>query len=243
MQEVVGVLGLAPEPARRRLAYLAERGWLARVRRGLYVTVPLGAASPGEWRADPWHVAINVYAPGYIGGWSACEHWGMTEQLFRDVVVVTARKVRSRHQAVQGTRFRVKRLPVAKHFGLASVWRGDVRVLVSDPARTLVDVLDEPALGGGMRHVAEIVAAWFERADRDDEQLLEYIARLGNRSVYKRLGYLVEALGLDVPNIVSACCVRRSTGLSRLDPDVGAPGRIDKRWNLRVNVRIARRER
>lgn len=237
-QDAVQELHLGPGPGRRRLAYLAERGWLARVRRGWYLAVPLGASAPREWRADPWQVAATVFAPGYVGGWSACEHWGLTEQLFRDVAVVTARRVRARRQIVQGASFRIRTLPEAKHFGLETVWRGEVRVAVSDPERTLVDLLDDPAFGGGIRHVAEVVASWHERVERSERKLIEYAERLGNRAAFKRLGYLLEALGLEAPELVQACLQRQSAGLSKLDPGVASKGKIHKRWNLRVNVPV-----
>ena len=72
----------------RPLAYLAEREWLARIRRGLYAPVPLDAAIPSEWREDAWLVALHTFEPCYIGGWkscrlTACEHWHLTEQIFR----------------------------------------------------------------------------------------------------------------------------------------------------------------
>lgn len=236
--EAARELRLAPGRGRRLLAYLAERGWLARVRRGWYVTVPLGAGSPAEWRADPWQIAAAVFAPGYVGGWSACEHWGLTEQLFRDVLVVTARRVRARKQVVQGASFRIKTLPSAKHFGLATVWRGEVRVAVSDPERTVVDVLDDPSAGGGIRNVAEIVASWVEREEHDERRLIEYAERLGNRTVFKRLGFLIERLELAAPALARACLERRSAGLTKLDPAIASQGRIDKRWNLKVNAPV-----
>ena len=41
----------------RTQRFLAERGWLARVHRGLYAPVPLDAINPSEWREDPWIIA------------------------------------------------------------------------------------------------------------------------------------------------------------------------------------------
>jgi hypothetical protein len=41
-------------------------------------------------------------SPCYIGGWSACAHWGLTEQVFRTLLVVTARRVRHRDVEIQG---------------------------------------------------------------------------------------------------------------------------------------------
>ncbi|MBI2403374.1 MAG: hypothetical protein HYV20_11710 [Gemmatimonadetes bacterium] len=44
-------------------------------------------------------------------------------------------------------------------FGTRVVSRGRVRVQGSDPPRTLFDLLDDPELGGGIRHVADVLAA------------------------------------------------------------------------------------
>ena len=92
VSQAAAVLTLDLERTRDLLAYLARRGWLSRVRRGLYVGVPLNTRRPGEWVEDPWVVAGRVFAPCYIGGWTACEHWGFTEQAFRTVLVVTTKR-------------------------------------------------------------------------------------------------------------------------------------------------------
>ncbi|MFG0260748.1 MAG: hypothetical protein ACF8LK_10415 [Phycisphaerales bacterium JB041] len=231
------VLDLEPDRARRLLAYLASRGWLSRVKRGLYTTVPLGASAPSDWREDPWVVAVSVFAPCYIGGWTACAHWGLTEQVFRDVVVITARSIRSTRQTVQGTPFRLKQRAEGLHFGTRTVWRDSQRVQVSDPSRTVAEILDDPSLGGGIRHVADVVADYLDEEHRDTETLLSYLDRQGNRAAFKRLGYILETGGRD-PDLVDTCRAKISAGLSALDPAVKRKGTISKRWNLRINVRL-----
>lgn len=37
-------------------------------------------------------MAAKVFEPCYIGDWSAAECWDLTEQVFREVVVVTSRQ-------------------------------------------------------------------------------------------------------------------------------------------------------
>jgi predicted transcriptional regulator of viral defense system len=237
--EAAEILGLDLGRARRFLSYLGARGWLSRVRRGLYTTVPLGAERPTDWREDPWVVAHSVFSPCYVGGWSACEHWSLTEQVFRDVVVVTSRPARAARVVVQGTSFVLKMRKKAKLFGTRSVWRGRLRVQVSDPTRTIVDILDDPGLGGGIRHVSLVLEAYLEGEHRDESRLVEYATRLGNRTVFKRLGYLVEAMKIEALELSARCRASMSTGLTFLDPTLRAKGTIDKRWNLRVNARIS----
>jgi predicted transcriptional regulator of viral defense system len=231
-------LELDRDTTARLLGYLARRGWLSRVRRGLYVAVPLDARQSGEWIEDSWIVADQIFSPCYIGGWSACEHWDLTEQVFRTQLVVTARKVHERDITLQGIPIRLTVRPTEKHFGTVPVWRGQARVAVSDPSRTVVDILDDPRLGGGIRMVADIIQAYTASRQRDDALLVQYGDRLGNRSVFKRLGYLLEQSGADVPKLIAACLERRSTGLTTLDPSVRADGRILRRWGLRINVTL-----
>jgi predicted transcriptional regulator of viral defense system len=102
----------------------------------------------------------------------------------------------------------------------------------------LVDVLDDPANGGGIRHVAEVVDAYFRSGHRDDDQLVVYCEEFGNRTVFKRLGYIIEALSVDAPAVAQACIDRISRGISRLDPHGPTGGPILTRWNLRINAEI-----
>lgn len=237
-QEASEALEISRDEAARITGYLASKGWLSRVQRGLFTVVPLEADIPEAWRADPWLVAARVFAPCYIGGWSACEHWSLTEQLFRSVLVVTAKPQRRAHMAVQGTEFRVASRKPETLFGLRKVWRGRERVDVSDPTRTVLDVLDDPSIGGGIRNVADVLDAYLSGDHRDDKRLIDYADRLGNRTALKRLGYLVESLEVDASDLVDACLVRRSAGIAKLDPSIRSDGRITKRWGLRINAQI-----
>jgi predicted transcriptional regulator of viral defense system/predicted nucleotidyltransferase len=232
--------GLEPGRAGRRLRMLAERGWLVRAWHGLYTPVPLDAATPAGWIDDPWLIAAKLYPTGYVGGWSACEHWGLTDQLFRELLVFTPDRGAPRRAVAGVTPIRVKAVKPAKVFGVQTVWRRSVRVGVSDPTRTLVDLLDDPAVGGGIRHIAEVLAAYLASNHRDDALLLDYAERLGNRTVFKRLGFMAETLELGGPGIAAACRSRISRGVSLLDPSAEARGPIVTRWNLRINVGLTR---
>jgi predicted transcriptional regulator of viral defense system len=235
--EAALVLGMAHDRASRLLRHLAAQGWLARVRQGLYITVPLEARSSGEWIEDPWVAGSKVFAPCYMGGWSACEHWGLTEQIFNEISLVTAKPIRKRRQTIQGTNFRVKAVAPDQIFGTKIVWRNQSQIEVSDPSRTVVDMLDDPSFGGGIRHVAHALTEYFAE-HVDSKALLEYSARRGNRSIYKRLGYLIESRNLPSDELIEVCLERMSTGVIDLDPAAPKRGPIVKRWNLRVNVDV-----
>ena len=237
--EAAALLATSPARTRRLLAYLAARGWLVRIRRGLYAPVPLDAAVPSAWREDPWLVALRTYEPCYIGGWSACEHWHLTEQIFRGIVVFTLRRVRSVATEIHGISFRVRPTREEHMFGLRKAWRRHLPVQVSDPSRTMIDILNDPSTGGGIRHVADVLRAYFESVHRNDDALVTYGVRLGNATVFKRLGYLIETLGIEAPALLQASFDKRTKGITLLDPSVKQRGRISRRWNLSVNASLA----
>ncbi len=234
--QAASVLGTALAPTRRLLAALASGGWLARVRPGWYVAVPLDASEPSEWREDPWIVAGTLFAPGYIGGWSAAEHWELTDQIFNDVYVVAGTKVTPSRQTIQGTTFVIRSVRPTSLFGTRRVWRRQLPINVSDPHRTIIDILDLPAAAGGALHASEVLSAYFESPTADPVRLLDYGDQLGRGSIFKRLGYLAERNALASNDFIEECRKRVTNGLSWLDPTAPRRGRIVSRWNLRVNI-------
>lgn len=230
---------LDPKRAARLLRHLAEQGWLARVRRGLYATVPLDAERPQDWQVDPWAIAAHALDPGYVGGWTALNHWDLTEQLFSSTVFLTARSVRRRATTIGGARFELRHRDESMLFGVRRVWRSGVPVSVSNRERTLVDCLDDPTLGGGLRHVSEALVRYLESERKRWDDVLDYGDQLGNQTVFKRLGYLAEALGFGDRDLLESCRARVSAGIGRLDPALPARGAIVTRWGLRVNASVA----
>ena len=105
-----------------------------------------------------------LFAPAYIGGRTAAEHWDLTEQIFKDVVVITGQVIRQRHLTRQGFQFTLKHINPEKIFGLKSVWRRQTKVSVSDVHRTIIDMLDDPSLGGGIQQVADCLNAYLKRS-------------------------------------------------------------------------------
>jgi predicted transcriptional regulator of viral defense system len=227
-------LGLDRTAASQRLARWAGQGWLRRVARGLYIPVPVEASRPESWSADPLYLAHLVWAPCYFTGWTAAQHWGLTEQVFRTTVLKTSCRVRVAEQRLLEHTYLLRHVPDAERWGTAAVWMNELRVEMADPARTVIDVLDDPGLGGGIRHVADMLDAYLDEHDAD--RLVDYGDRLGNRTVFKRLGYLATRAGPDTAALIDACRARISRGVSLLDPTAPPRGHRVMEWNIRVNV-------
>ena len=232
ISDVAKTLSLSRVDAAKRLARWAEQGWVSRVGRGAYVPASIDTLGSKRVLDDAWILVPALYAPAYIGGRSAAEHWDLTEQIFKDIVVMTGQAIRAKQQERQGTQFSVKHIKAEKIFGLKSVWRHHTKVPISDVHRTIVDMLDDPSLGGGIQHVSECITTYLKRTDRDDGKLIEYAARLGNGAVFKRLGFLAEKIGSE-GNLAEMCSGYLTAGMAKLDPALACEKLVSK-WRILI---------
>jgi len=227
--------------AARKLSMWAKSGWVRRVRRGLYIAVPVEAQNPFTWSDDALVVATEVWSPCYFSGWTAARHWSLTEQVFRPNIVKTAVRIRKSKEKLLNHDYLVSHVdPKLLEWGLSSEWVDGVRLSFSDPARTVIELLDDPTIGGGIRHTAEILSTYLD--DNDPSKLVTYAKHFGNGTVFKRLGYLLEAMHKDFPDVISACHDNISEGFSKLDPGQTKNGQRITRWRLFVNTSISQEE-
>jgi len=235
--EATDILKLSGSSTAKLLSRWAKKGWLSRVRRGLYIPVPLESPTADIPLEDAWIIADKLFSPCYIGGWSAAEHWGLTEQIFRTVIVLTEQRPRVRKQSIKGTMFLLKTVPNNAMFGLKAVWRGQVKMKVSDPARTIVDMLSDPLLAGGLRSMVDMFRNYLNSDLKDLALLVEYANQLGNGAVFKRLGFLLEKYAENEESYIEQCRQGLTAGNAKLDPSLSAEQRLVTRWRLWVPER------
>lgn len=237
VDSAASILGLENDDAAKALARWRNQGWLSRIKRGVYVAVPLEAETSQRALEDAWVLIPELFSPAYVGGWSAAEHWDFTEQMFRDICVFTDRPVTKRNQVMHNIPFVVTHAPLAQHFGTKPVWKKEKKILVSDPSKTILDMLSNPWTGGGIQHVVDCLRQYVNGKDFNDSQLIDYAERLGNGAVFKRLGFLAtQLLGDDHP-LTRACEVRLTEGKAQLDPML--KGRtLVTRWRLFVPAQL-----
>jgi len=239
IETVTKALALNRTVAAKLLSRWSHQGWLRRVGSGLYVQVPLDLAGNEQIVEDPWVLIPTLFGQSYVGGWTAAHHWELTEQLFNEIVIFSARRVDKKRVIAQGATFILRHISGKHFFGLMTLWRGETRVQVSDPARTIVDMIAMPDMGGGIDHVADCLAAYTRQPGYDGDQLLRYAEQFANGAVFKRLGFLAEA-HLKNEALVVACRARLTSGYARLDPALRA-GVLVTAWRLWVPQRWKKR--
>lgn len=232
VDDAARTLAVPRTKAAKTLAGWAKQGWLQRVGAGVYVPVGLELQGSGQSVSDAWLLVPALFGPCYIGGRTAAEHWDLTEQIFRDIVVFTARPLRERQKETGGALFTLRHIPEEHIFGTKTVWRGQTKVAVSDIDRTIVDMVSDPEAGGGIQHVSECLDRYLRKGEGNPKQVVTYADRLGNGAVFKRLGFLAERHPLGA-ELAGACKSRLTKGYAKLDPGLNCP-RVVTRWKLRV---------
>lgn len=233
-KSVANVLHVSAQESGRLLARWNSNGWVHRIKRGVYVAVPLSSTSPEPVLEEPYLVADAIYAPGYVGGFSAVKYWDFTDQIIETITYITLKKVKSRDITHGGVRYRLKTVIPKKIFGLKSIWIGSTRVHVSDPTKTIVDLLDDPSLAGGMTVVRDIFSEYYESQHYDFNLLLSYIDKIGNRSINKRLGFLLDTCFEASNEELQTLKGRMSEGYTKFDPQTPSSRNISK-WRLKTS--------
>jgi predicted transcriptional regulator of viral defense system len=240
--DVVDRLGLARPQANVVLSRLFQKGWLQRLKRGVYAPVPIHSTTDDPVASNPLAIATALFAPGYITGWSAAEHWDLTEQVSNTVVVFTAQRLRSTTHLIGRVKFRTKHVSEEKIFGTHKVWSGSAPILMADPHRTVIDVLGSPAIGGGGRQTLDIVASYWAGRHANPDRLIEYAERVGNGALFKRLGFTAELFTSPPEEWIDRCRNGMSEGVALLDPAGPRRGSILSRWRIRINIPMPREE-
>jgi predicted transcriptional regulator of viral defense system len=228
-------LGNGGQDINKLLYYLTRKRWLLHLEKGKYLILPLEAGMEGLYSAHEFVIAAHLVQPYAIAYASALSFHALSDLLPHTVFVATIRRKTEVTVEELGLRFRFITLAPHKFFGIQTVTIEDQPVRITTPSKTLVDGLDRPDLCGGIAELAK----GLERYSGDDAnwaQLTADAQRLGNRTVFKRLGYLGEVLGLEVGEWIDRWRAEISSGETLLDPRYGRRGSYQSGWNLRLNV-------
>jgi predicted transcriptional regulator of viral defense system len=152
------------------------------------------------------------------------------------LLFITPKRKQAMRPELLGVRFELVFIKPERMFGAELLGEPGLRIRVTDPERTVLDMLDRSDLCGGIPAVAAALRDAWPALDVD--RLSGYLERFAGGTVPRRLGYLVERLGLLPPGDPRLARWRTllGAGYSLLERGGPAQGRFVRRWRLRVNV-------
>ncbi len=235
LADVAEITELKATSVRSFVRKLVNRGVAARLRSGLFTLVPFELGREREYLGNPYVVARELMGGKayYVSHASAMEIHRMVTQPQLLVYVTSPMPMRGR--VVLGTEFRFARCKPSHFFGTSEHWvEKQEKVVVSDLERTILDGLKQPEYSGGFIEVAK--GFWMRRADVNVPKLVEYALRLNIGAVIRRLGYLLEAYGVEAREEIECLRGHLTATYLLLDPLLPPEGKFLARWRLRLNV-------
>jgi predicted transcriptional regulator of viral defense system len=136
-----------------------------------------------------------------------------------------------------GFKSKVRRRPVivheTRHPAVPTTVSGE-RTRITDVGRTFADMVDMPALCGGIRHVLDV---WENHASDWSNEIIAGVDSLDSKIAKVRAGYILsERLGIDNERIQAwEACAQRG-GSRKLDPDGAYVAPFSERWMLSINA-------
>jgi predicted transcriptional regulator of viral defense system len=234
-EDARAVTGVSVHAVDLLIAKLIKKKWLIRLNRGVYLIVPLSAGEEAEYSENWFVVAKYLIEPAdyCLSHFSALEIHEMTTNPVLTVYVSTP--VRRIQKKIAGATYRFVTAKPTDMWGSEAAWvTPSQKVRVSDLERTIVDCLDRPDLSGGVIEVARGI--WAKRDAIDFDRLSSYVARLGRKSVAKRLGFLLETFELGTPKLGEELRGLVSESYTLVDPTLPDEGRHLRKWRVRVNL-------
>jgi predicted transcriptional regulator of viral defense system len=215
---------------------LVEKGWLERIKRGVFQLVPADRGTEGISDTNALAAGALLAAPYFYSFGTACTHHGFTEQVFTEAYV--ACRVAKRPATVRGTRFVFVRMPEERFFGFVEVDVLGATVKMATKERALLDAVDRPQLAGGLPEVSRIVAKASSQVLW--KTLLDHLERWDESALVQRLGYLFDLHQVEVPASTKKRLLALVTPTSKVHlgsrSEWGPSGRLIQPWGIIENV-------
>jgi predicted transcriptional regulator of viral defense system len=220
---------------RELLSDMTKRGLLMRLKDGVYYIIPYEQNAETfmpDWHLVAEHLVNN--AKHYIGYYSALQiHNLITQPSLKEQIVVS--------KQIRPSEIKIKEVPFQfiyhneKHFfGSKQIWIDSFnKVMCSDLEKTFIDCLFKPDYAGG---IVEVASAIYTSKDKIKfDTLLEYAKKFESQAIIKRLGFLLEVLGINTP-ITEKLQEIKTASYVVLDTELPKTGKRISRWSIQQNL-------
>lgn len=199
---------------KERVAYvyvnrMLKKGFIHKIERGKFTTYE-----------DPFLVCTQLVFPSYISFLSALYLHAKTTQTINEILVATTKRKKGMKIFDMDVRF--IKLDPKFMFGFRRVEKGNSYIFLADLEKVIIDSLYLPRYCP----LSEIFSAI---KDASVEKLLDYASNLEIEAINRRLGYMLELLGIETTLKI------KSKVAYKLNPSRKALGKFNPKWRLYVN--------
>lgn len=236
LTELREALGASESYARYLAHRLVKKGWMERLRPGLFQFVPANRGREGIADTNPLAVGDVLVSPYFFSFGTACTRHGFTEQVFAEVYL--ACRERRRPETIRDTRYVFVHVREQGFAGFEEVRVLGHAVRMATPERALLDAVDRPRHAGGIGEVSLIAARAARKVSW--EKVFDLARNWGSSALVQRLGYLLDLHQSHLPEDAREALL----GLVRPQSKIqlgsrrrwGTGGKLVRPWNVVENV-------
>jgi predicted transcriptional regulator of viral defense system len=237
LQDIEAITGLKENAASDLAGKLIKRNIISRLKQGKYIIIPQEIGKDSKYIGN-WYVAAReiVNSPDYyISYYSAMDMHNMVTHPVTKVFVNTPKQEYKKQKIAGGVIFEFIYISSKNLWGIKNFWvTKSEQVKVSDIERTIIDCLYRPQYCGGILEIAK--GLWMQKQKIDFDRLFSYAVRFDRIVVIKRLGYILESLGLKDACYLNKLKSKINNKYYTLDPLLNAVETYKNLWKCIANI-------
>jgi Predicted transcriptional regulator len=180
---------------KNRVSLLSKKGWLARLKKGLYAVVTdIGLLSTNGASANAICQALNH--DSYISFENALQYYGMFDQMLSSVSAVTFK--RARRYAIKDLEVRYFKIQKRLYFGYKEE-RSDIGLVnIAEKEKSILDIL---YFRSNDYYISLVWEKLREHKSELNFETLKRYAKKYNLAVIRRVGFLLECLDINTDDL------------------------------------------
>ena len=228
--DIINILNISPQHARKLAANMVKKNVIERVKPGLFVRIPESVILDKKlYQEDAILIAAKSFSNSFFSHYTALSIHGLAERYSTQIYVTTSQHRRDMVYHDMCVKFIT--VLSKRFFGFKSIEYLNERITISDQERTILDVVNRPQYAGGW---SEIISC-LQNLDRVDWNVLfSYIKRYGNKTLARRIGYIMGNLkNASIPQKTKKD-IKIYSGNNIYYFDSTRKGTLEQEWNLIV---------
>ncbi len=178
---------------------------------------------------DALIVSSKIIWPSYLSCWTALNYHNLTEQLSKDIFVITTRTRKRSILNFENSRIILIKVKPKYFFGFKKESYNNFTIFIAEPEKALIDSVLFKKIS-----FSEIYSIIKERkSEIDMEKFVYYLLKIKNKTLIKRFGFLLDSIGIDF-------FIKFKKYLNYkyvvLDTFMPSKGKKNKKWRIIENV-------
>lgn len=180
---------------------------------------------------NPLVIASSLIWPCYLSLWTALRYYNLTEQLPKNIFVITTRARKRQKIVFAGLRIIFVKVKPRFFFGFTKERFDSFNIFIAEPEKALIDSVLLRKIS--FSEIAAIVQANPDKISA--ARILKYLLQIKNKALAKRFGFLLDKLGHDYFSKLKSYV---SSNYCALDYAMPLKGKRNKKWKVIENVKL-----